>query len=250
MLIYFTYFEIYTDSGYNLISSVYSENSIILDFFSGSATTAHAVMTKNVSDEVSKKIKYILVQLPEHISEDKIAYKLGYRTIDQIGMDRIKKAAIKIKEKYPETTVDLGFKHYILKEPSQTTLDKLEFFNPEDNMLAGEKTILDEFGSATVIRTWLERDGYGLTVEPTKLNVSGYPVYYIDKHLYLINPDIPEKTIEELVVKYETDDNFNPENIVIFGYSFSWVEMEHLKINLKRLKNTEKKLNINFDIRY
>lgn len=247
-----------------LLISMREEKMIVCDFFSGSATTAEAIMRCNL---VGKEFNYILVQLPENldykllnsVGDDKknINKLIKYldknnrlHTLDQLGLERIQRVRNIIKEKYPETTVDLGFKHYILKEPSNNTLDKLESFNQEDYMLVGDKTILDEFGSATVIRTWLERDGYGLTVEPIKLSLSGYDAYYIDKHLYLINPDIPEKTIEELVVKYETDDNFNPENIVIFGYSFSWVEMEHLKINLKRLKNTEKKLNINFDIRY
>lgn len=58
------------------------------------------------------------------------------------------------------------------------------------------------------------------------------------------------KAIEAIVVKYETDGSFNPENVVLFGYSFTWTEMEALKINLKRLKDTEKNLRINFDIRY
>ncbi len=51
-------------------------------------------------------------------------------------------------------------------------------------------------------------------------------------------------------MKYETDGSFNPENIVLFGYSFTWTQMEQLKINLQRLKDTEKNLNINFDVRY
>ncbi|MGN0619425.1 MAG: hypothetical protein ACI4J7_10450 [Ruminiclostridium sp.] len=50
--------------------------------------------------------------------------------------------------------------------------------------------------------------------------------------------------------KYETDGTFNPENVVLFGYSFTWTEMESLKTNLARLKDTEKNLRINFDIRY
>ena len=65
-------------------------NDIILDFFSGSATTAHAVMELNKKDGGNRK--YIMVQLPEKIKEDKEAYKEGYRTIDEIGRERIKRA--------------------------------------------------------------------------------------------------------------------------------------------------------------
>ena len=130
------------------------------------------------------------------------------------------------------------------------TLDKLEVFDPDENKLFPDKTLLDEFVKPTILTTWLVRDGYGLTDEPKELNLAGYKTYYIGKHLYLIDTEIPNDAIEELVVKYETDGSFNPENIVLFGYSFTWTEMEQLKINLKRLKNIDKNLNVNFDVRY
>lgn len=233
---------------YNLTSSIFTENTIILDFFSGSATTAHAVMKLNAEDDGNRK--FIMVQLPEIIEEGKPAYEAGYKTIDQIGMDRIIKAANKIKEENPDTEADLGFKHFILEEPTPNTLDKIEVFEPNENKLFADKTLLDEFGKSTILSTWLIRDGYGLTDEPDELDLSGYKGYFINKHLYLIDTEIPNKAIEDIVVKYETDGSFNPENIVLFGYSFTWSEMEQLKINLKRLKDTEKNLNINFDVRY
>lgn len=223
-------------------------DAIILDFFSGSASTAHAVMALNAEDGGTRK--YIMVQIPEKVKEGSIADKCGYSTIDQIGMDRIKQAAKAIKTDYPDTTVDLGFKHYTLVEPEQNTLDKLEKFDPNENKLFANKDILSDFGKPTVLATWLVRDGYGLTADAEELNFAGYNGYYIGKHLYLIDPELSNKAIEAIVVKYETDGSFNPENVVLFGYSFTWTEMEALKINLKRLKDTEKNLRINFDIRY
>ncbi|MEG3072106.1 MAG: site-specific DNA-methyltransferase [Peptococcaceae bacterium] len=224
------------------------KDAVILDFFSGSATTAHAVMNLNAEDGGNRK--FIMVQLPEIIEEGKPAYEAGYRTIDQIGMDRIIKAANKIKEENPDLEADLGFKHFILQEPTPNTLDKIEEFDPDENKLFADKTLLDEFGKPTILSTWLVRDGYGLTAQPEELDLSGYKGYFIDKHLYLIDTEIPNEAIEKIVVKYETDGSFNPENIVLFGYSFTWTQMEQLKINLKRLKDTEKNLNINFDVRY
>ena len=214
----------------------------------GSATTAHAVMQLNAEDNGNRK--YIMVQLPEEVKENSEAYKGGYSTIDQIGMDRIIRSANKIKADNPDTKADLGFKHFNLAEPSLNTLDKIEVFDPNENKLLADKTLIDEFGKPTILRTWLARDGYGLTIEPKELDLSGYKGYFIDKHLYLIDTEIPNQAIEDIVVKYETDGNFNPENIVLFGYSFTWTEMEQLKVNLKRLKDTEKNLNINFDVRY
>ena len=232
----------------DLLIMATEDEDIILDFFSGSATTAHATIDYNLKDDSNRK--YIMIQLPEKVKDNSEADKLGYSTIDQIGMDRIIKAANKIKEENPDTEVDLGFKHYILEEPTPNTLDKIEDFDPDENKMFADKTLLDEFGKLTILSTWLVRDGYGLTVEPEELDLSGYKGYFIDKHLYLIDTEIPNEAIEEIVVKYETDGSFNPENIVLFGYSFTWTQMEQLKVNLKRLKDTEKNLNINFDVRY
>jgi type III restriction enzyme/adenine-specific DNA-methyltransferase len=123
-------------------------------------------------------------------------------------------------------------------------------FTPKKDEMIINNTILDEFGVPTVITTWLNNDGYGLTTEAEKILFAGYESYFKDKHLYLVHPELPNEAIEELVVKYETDGNFNPENIVLFGYSFTWTELESLKTNLKRLQDTEKNLRINFDVRY
>ncbi|WP_016995178.1 site-specific DNA-methyltransferase [Lysinibacillus boronitolerans] len=225
-----------------------NDDDIVLDFFSGSATTAHAVMKLNAEDGGNRK--FIMVQLPEKVKEGSEAEKAGFNTIDQIGIVRINRAAKSIKEEFPDTTSDLGFKHYSLAEPEQNTLDKLEKFDPNENKLFADKDLLGEFGKPTVLATWLVRDGYGLTEDAEELNFAGYKGYYIGKHLYLVDPELSDKAIEAIVVKYETDGSFNPENVVLFGYSFTWTEMEALKINLKRLKDTEKNLRINFDIRY
>lgn len=113
-----------------------TEKNIILDFFSGSATSAEAVMRQNSSDKGNRR--YIMVQLPEQIEETKPAYKAGYRTIDEIGRERIKRAAAKIKEETGED-IDYGFKLVRLESPSVKTLDELDAFNPNvANLLAGD----------------------------------------------------------------------------------------------------------------
>jgi len=233
---------------YNERMSQHENDFIVLDFFSGSATTAHAAMSLNAKDNGSRK--FIMIQLPEIIEEGKPAYEAGYRTIDEIGIDRIIKVGNKIKEENPNTEIDLGFKHYILQEPSTDTIDKMLEFDPTDTSLWSDKTLLDEFGKPTILKTWLVSDGYGLTKEAEEIDLSGYKAYCMKNHLYLIDLDISDEAIESLVVKYEIDANFNPENVVLFGYSFTWSQTEQLKTNLKRLKGTEKNLNINFDVRY
>lgn len=230
-----------------LINSI-NECNIVMDFFSGSGTTAHAVMLQNVED--GKQRKFISIQLPEAIDKKDTAYKIGYKTIDEIGSERIIRAAKKIKKENPSTTADLGFKHYTLEEPNRTTLDKLEKFVPEDQGMVLTNDILTDFGTQTVLTTWLVRDGYGFNADVKAIDFEGYIGYYIDKHLYLIDANITDAAIAAIVDKYEMDGNFNAENVVIFGYSFIWTKTEELKMNLARLKDTEKNLRINFDIRY
>jgi adenine-specific DNA-methyltransferase len=88
------------------------EEDIILDFFSGSATTAHAVMQFN-SEEGGNR-KFVMVQLPETTEEKSEAYKAGYKTIAEISKERIRRAAAKMKEKNPDYNGDLGFKVFKL----------------------------------------------------------------------------------------------------------------------------------------
>jgi len=247
-----------------LIASLHKKRMVVCDFFSGSATTAEAVMRSNAN---GMTYEYIMVQLPENLDEsyertsgedkkrvEKVISFLDsvhrQHTLDQLGMERIIRAAAKIREEHPDTTADLGFKHFTLVEPSKTTLDKLERFTPEDNGMFVGNTVLEDFGKPTVLATWLVRDGYGFTAPVEELDLAGYKGYYIGKHLYLIEQSLSEAAIEAIAVKYETDGGFNPENVVLFGYSFTWTETEQLQINLKRLKDTEKNLRINFDIRY
>ena len=85
------------------------KDSIVLDFFSGSATTAHAVMQLNAEDGGNRK--FIMVQLPEKCDEKSEAYKAGYKTICDIGKERIRRAGEKIKSEHPETQdLDIGFR--------------------------------------------------------------------------------------------------------------------------------------------
>lgn len=103
------------------------ENAIILDFFSGSATTAHAVMKANILESLGNR-KFIMVQLPEATDETSDAYQLGYSNICEIGKERIRRAGVKIKEENPlgSQQLDVGFR--VLK--CDTTNMKDVYYNP------------------------------------------------------------------------------------------------------------------------
>ena len=218
---------------------------IVLDFFSGSATTAQAVMQLNsYSDDIERS--YILIQLPELCNNDE-AVSDGYKTIDQLGQHRIKLAAEKIKAS-SMADIDYGFKHYTLTEPSDDVLSKLDSFDP--TAMFDDNTILSEFGEDTVLETWQVHDGYGFGAKSSKIKLDEYTAYHIDKHLYLIGSGFTDKDMVALVDKYHSDGAFNPENIVVFGYSFTYTQTEMLKSNLATLKESVKSLKINLDIRY
>lgn len=223
------------------------KDDIILDFFSGSAATAEAIMKLNCEEPENHR-KFILVQLPEECKEGSSAYKSGYKTICDIGMDRIIKSKTLYTQEYPGTTADLGFKHYTLAEVNQNTLDKIEKF--DNSGFITDTTVYDEFGTATVLTTWLVHDNYGFINKCEMVDLAGYTAYWCENHLYLINPDLSEEAIKALVEKYNTEGTFNPQNIVLFGYSFNYVEMENLKTNVKILRDSEKNLKINLDVRY
>lgn len=91
-----------------LMGSIPFNDGIFLDFFSGSATSAHATMNLNSVD--NGKRKFIMVQYPEQIGKNKIAFKDGYKNICEIGKERIRRAGEKIKQEHPDADIDIGFK--------------------------------------------------------------------------------------------------------------------------------------------
>lgn len=102
-----------------IIDFVTNEDEIILDFFSGSSSTAHAVIKLNVDDNSNRK--FIMVQLPEETDQKSEAYKAGYKNICEIGKERIRRASKKIAEQNPEVEFDGGFR--VLKLDSSNMKD-------------------------------------------------------------------------------------------------------------------------------
>ena len=123
----------------NLISYLigiveFNNEAIILDFFSGSATTAHAVMQLNAEDGGHRK--FIMVQLPEKCDESSEAYKAGYKNICEIGKERIRRAGDKIKAEHPDAQLDTGFRVFRVDESNMEDV----YYHPEEltqTMLGG-----------------------------------------------------------------------------------------------------------------
>ena len=117
----------------------FDKDSLIIDFFSGSATTAHAVMQLNAED--GGKRKFIMVQLPEVCAENSEAYKAGYKNICEIGKERIRRAGKKIKEENPLTTQDLDIGFRVLKCDSSNMEDV--YFTPKEYMDKQQSLFVD-----------------------------------------------------------------------------------------------------------
>ncbi len=228
-----------------IITIACDKNDTILDFFSGSGTTAHSILNLNSKDGGNRK--FIMVQISEPSKVDSEAEKAGFKTLDQIGIERIKRAASKIKSE-TNADIDYGFKHYTLVEPSEDTIDKLEEF--KDTEMFTNNDTLSLFGKETVLETWLVKDGYGFGAKVENVKLSDYTAYLCGKHLYFIEAGINENDMVALLDRYQQEPSFSPENIVVFGYSFNFSQTEMLRKNLFVLRDTHKNLKANFDIRY
>lgn len=213
-------------------------NDIILDFFSGSATTAHAVMKLNAEDGGNRK--YILVQLPEEIEESKPAFKAGFKTIDEIGRERIKRAAQKIKEE-TNADIDYGFKVVKLENVQEDTLDRLELFDP--NVLVSDDYVNDfsnedSSGLETILTTWLNQDGYGLHAKWQDFKLVNYIAHRYSNSLYIVNEGIESSDISRLIEMIENNE-LNISRIVIYTYSLPFTIINELKTNIKNLRNNK-----------
>ena len=105
-----------------------SKDAVIMDFFSGSGTTAHAILQQNADDGGNRK--YIMVQLPEETGTESGAFKAGYKTICDIGEERIRRAGKKIREESPLTTVDLDTGFRVFRVDSSNMKDV--YYRPKD----------------------------------------------------------------------------------------------------------------------
>lgn len=151
----------------------------VLDFFSGSATTAHAVMQLNAED--GGKRKFIMVQLPEVCAENSEAYKAGYKNICEIGKERIRRAGKKIKEENPLTTQDLDIGFRVLKCDSSNMEDV--YFTPKEYMDKQQSLFVDNIkkdrnDEDLLFDAMLKLDT-PLSSKIEKLNIAGKTVYNV-----------------------------------------------------------------------
>ena len=176
------------------------EGAYVLDFFSGSGTTAHAVMQLNAKDGGNRK--FIMVQLPEETDEKSEAYKAGYKTICEIGKERIRRAGKKIKEEAGLTAqgLDIGFR--VLK--CDTSNMKDVYYSPTDfdmNLLdmMADNIKEDRTSEDLLFQVMLDL-GVTLSSKIEQKTIAGKKVFYVEGN-YLIayfDDDVTEEVITEI----------------------------------------------------
>ena len=242
-------------------------NITILDFFAGSSTTADAVMQLNAEDGGQRK--FIMVQLPEKtykVDKDtglpklnqkgkkiptkggKAAYDAGFKSIDELSRERIRRVGKKIK-KDNELTLskdfDGSFKHYRVVKPVKQTLDEIEDFDQNSTNLfsdmisnfSSENLGIDgnATGEETILTTWLAKDGYPFDTKVEEVKFDDYTAHKVeDDRLYLINEGWTSNETKKLLNQLGTH-KLNVQSVVIFGYSFNIAELRELENGLKQL---------------
>ena len=185
----------------------FDKDSLILDFFSGSATTAHAVMQLNSEDGGNRK--FIMVQLPEKTEEKSEAFKAGYKNICEIGKERIRRAGKKIKEESPLTTQDLDTGFRVLKLDSTNMQDI--YYSPKDISQADlfsqvDNVKPDRTGEDLLFQVMLEL-GATLDSKIETTTIAGKTIYNVAEG-YLVacfDPDVTDdvvKTIAQMQPAY------------------------------------------------
>ena len=230
------------------------DDDIILDFFAGSGTTAHAVMAQNLEDGGNRK--FILVQLDEKIDEknSKVAYdfcknklKSKNPTIFDITKERILRAAqslsLSLSLSLSEDDARLKFKIFSTVPLLKSYLDRYLDGDPDTKELnLFPKNELSKDDLIALLTTFAAYDGVKLTDELKIVDLGGYEAYYAQKKLYLINENFNGKNLKALVEKIDSDKEFAPEKIVIYEPSFEstrWRELDEAIKNYANKKNLQ-----------
>ena len=190
-----------------LIEAVCFDNDIVIDFFAGSATTAHACMKLNAEED--RSLKFIMVQLPESIPEKSAAHKAGFKTIADLSKERIRCAAKKIKDKNPNYEGDSGFKVFKLSRSN------IQVWNPdssdlEGSLLSHQEHLVAGRTEQDILYELLLKRGVDLTTPIESREAAGKTIYSIGYGVLFacLNESITKDQVEEIaqgIVKWHQE---------------------------------------------
>ena len=184
-----------------LMNTIRDQQGIVLDFFSGSATTAHAVMQMNASDGGNRK--FIMVQMPEHIDEASPAGQAGYKNICEIGKERIRRAGAAIKEEFGEKAADLDIGFRVLKLDSSNMKDT--YYVPAKLTMASliaDNLKEDRTSEDLLFQALLETDVL-LSEKIEHLNIGGKEVFSVSDGFVMacFDNELDMETIKEIATQ-------------------------------------------------
>lgn len=209
---------------------VNNNNCKILDFFSGSSSTAEAVMQMNASDGGNRQ--FIMVQLSEECEKNSDAYKAGYKTICEIGKERIRRAGDKIKSEYPDANIDIGFKVFrtadtnikwnSLMNMGQIDINQMETSPDTIDFMLGAKDV------DIVYELMLRQNDVPLSSKMEKICGGGYERTYLyaDSYLVCLETKITNELIDKLAeidplpIKFIFRDSAFQDNIALKDETF------------------------------
>lgn len=205
-------------------------NELVLDFFSGSATTAHALMKYN--SENNSNCKFIMIQLPEKIVEKSEAYNAGYKNICEIGKERIRKAGKKIQEENPDKKLDIGFRVFKVDDTNMKDV----YYSPQefkqDQLGLFESNIKDDRTDEDLLYEVLLNSGVELSLPHKVETIDGMRVHFIQSE-YSSTPDLIacfEAKVPETLVR--TIAQYKPTKVVFRDSCFRG---DSNKINIEEM---------------
>ena len=181
-----------------IVLSIPAKDAIVLDFFSGSATTAHAVMQLNAEDGGHRK--FIMVQLPEKCDEASEAYKAGYKNICEIGKERIRRAGDKIKAEHPNAQLDTGFRVFRVDESNMEDV----YYHPEEltqTMLGGMvSNIKSDRSDLDLLYACLLDWGVEINLPHSAETLDGCTIHNVDDGALVacFNENVPDTVIRRM----------------------------------------------------
>lgn len=184
-----------------LIISTASDD-LVLDFFSGSATTAHAVMQLNAEDGGNRK--WIMVQLPEEVDEKSEAFKAGYKTIPEISRERIRRAGDKIAKEHPDAKVDYGFRSLVIDDTNYKEVYKSAGQYEQSELLDAIDNMKEDRGDLDLLYGVLTQSALELNRPTETVELAGATTYKYDYFgevsglIACFAENVPEETIKDI----------------------------------------------------
>lgn len=230
----------------HLIRSINDRNAIVLDFFSGSGTTAQAVMELNEEDD--GKRQFICVQVDEKTDPKREAYKSGYKTVFEITKERILRASKKIIEHSEKKPSEFGFKIFETVNEFRKIPDLASSFSEKNSSFLNDFA-LTEHEYNTLLTTWCIYDGSVLTTPVKNVILAEYTAHLCDRRLYLIANNFSTQALKSMLEMLDQDKTFAPNKVIFYGHNFDSAMQMQLKEALNSYSNN-KSLDIDIVARY